>query len=382
MTGIGLPDLVAQAYEAACDLDGLDQWVRRLAEYFGDVGVALVIWPLQNPDDLIVVTHGTSPEALREQFQHRMRSDSLFGKIEAMSGGETCIIEDALQDAHLSSDKEASNAKYRALVGVVVVDDVHRCCLTLLRDADRDDFSQMEIDSLQTLMGYFARAIALNRRFIDLFNQFKTASAVLDSAPRGIVAVGQFEQVTYLNSEAKRIFDQSDGLSLINNKVIFRDSKLRDRFSGFIEFACQQNEPQPKQERMNANIKRTSVTTPYQMMAYTLPFNKRQASLFEAEALAVLIIQDATTNLQLRSELLQTFYNLSTAEARLAVALYQGSTLPEAAGELHISVNTARSQLRGIFKKVGVNSQAALLQALASGVKDVTQARSRSSSIN
>ena len=286
------------------------------------------------------------------------------------------MVDDALAAAPPPPDEDVSHAKVHALSGAVIVDDAHRCCLTLLRSADRGGFSDLENEALQTLLGYFRRAVILNRRFIDISNQNKTMGAVLSSAPRGIVTLGQNGQTTYLNTEAKRIFSQADGLSLTNNRIDFRDGKLRDKFSGFIELARQNRDITMKQQRMSAMIRRDSVTTPYQLMAYTLPVNKRQASFFDGEPLAILIIQDATTNLELRAELLQTFYNLSSAEARLAVALYKGSTLPDAADEIHISINTARSQLRSIFKKVGVNSQSTLLQTLTAGVKEPPCTRS------
>lgn len=285
---------------------------------------------------------------------------------------ETCIIADVFSDATSASpDKESSPTQQHALAGVVIADEAHRCGLALFRSEGQGEFSRSDSDSLQLLMGYFERAVVLNRRFIDIFTQQKTLASVLNSAPRGIVTFGQNGQVTYVNNEARRIFSLTDGVSLANKMVNFRDGKLRDQFSDFIEQARQMGDVSEKQERMSAVIPRDSVSVPFQMMAYTLPFNKGQAALFEDEALAVLIIQDATTNLELRSELLQTFYNLTAAEARLAVALYKGKTLPEAADGLHVSVNTARSQLRGIFKKVGVNSQSTLLQALTSGAKDL-----------
>lgn len=372
MTGIGLPDLVAEAYESACDLTGLQSWVEHLNEYFGCDGAALIIWPSKNDDDLNLITAGLSPDELRAQFEYRHQSDSLFGRLAVLPPAETCIIADVFSDATSASpDKESSPTQQHALAGVVIADEAHRCGLALFRSEGQGEFSRSDSDSLQLLMGYFERAVVLNRRFIDIFTQQKTLASVLNSAPRGIVTFGQNGQVTYVNNEARRIFSLADGVSLADKMVNFRDGKLRDQFSDFIEQAHQIGDVPEKQERMSAVIPRDSVSVPFQMMAYTLPFNKGQAALFEDEALAVLIIQDATTNLELRSELLQTFYNLTAAEARLAVALYKGKTLPEAADGLHVSVNTARSQLRGIFKKVGVNSQSTLLQALTSGAKDL-----------
>jgi DNA-binding CsgD family transcriptional regulator len=105
------------------------------------------------------------------------------------------------------------------------------------------------------------------------------------------------------------------------------------------------------------------------MMAYALPFKKSQADLNEDEAMAAMIIYDPTTAGDMRTDGLKTFYSLSVAEARLAESLCAGQPLPDAATSLGISVNTARSQLRGIFKKVGVTSQSALLREFAKALK-------------
>ena len=67
---------------------------------------------------------------------------------------------------------------------------------------------------------------------------------------------------------------------------------------------------------------------------------------------------------ELSESVLHHFYQLTHAEAALAQAVYDGLTLPEASKQLGISVNTTRTQLRSIFKKVGVHSQAALLREL------------------
>jgi DNA-binding CsgD family transcriptional regulator len=202
----------------------------------------------------------------------------------------------------------------------------------------------------------------------------KTMLVMLNNAPRGIVSLGQNGQVTFMNSEAKRIFSQADGLSLTGNMINFHDGQIRTKFSNFVELARQRDAaPTEHSNMMNASVKRSSATTPYQIMAYTLPFDHGQAALNPDEALAIIMIQDPSNHLPLRLELLQSFYHLSSAEARLAAALWKGHSLPEVAASLHVSVNTARSQLRGIFKKVGVSTQATLLKELAAGLKDVTQ---------
>jgi DNA-binding CsgD family transcriptional regulator len=61
---------------------------------------------------------------------------------------------------------------------------------------------------------------------------------------------------------------------------------------------------------------------------------------------------------------LKTMFKLTTAERRLAVVLLKGTTVKEASKKLNISTNTARTQLKSVFAKVGVHRQAELIRIL------------------
>jgi DNA-binding CsgD family transcriptional regulator len=109
---------------------------------------------------------------------------------------------------------------------------------------------------------------------------------------------------------------------------------------------------------------------PYQMVVYAMPSTPARAALNKDEALAVAIMYDPAGVATLRVDVLHVYYDLTHAEGRLASELYSGKSLPDASKVLGISINTARTQLRSIFRKVGVNSQAALLQQFAQSMKE------------
>lgn len=66
-------------------------------------------------------------------------------------------------------------------------------------------------------------------------------------------------------------------------------------------------------------------------------------------------------------ELLRDLYGLSAAEAELAGLLISGQTLGEAARTRSVSVNTVRSQLKGLLRKTGSRNQADLMRTLIGG---------------
>ena len=67
-------------------------------------------------------------------------------------------------------------------------------------------------------------------------------------------------------------------------------------------------------------------------------------------------------------DLLQCHFSLTPAEARLALHLVAGETLRSAAVKLSITYETARSQLKNIFKKTGTRRQAELVILILTAV--------------
>jgi DNA-binding CsgD family transcriptional regulator/PAS domain-containing protein len=359
MPGTGLADLVALAFEAACDADGMSGFIEEAAGFFGAQQAALVIWPIRRPSALLPITYQIAADDIRAHFEFRDKPDTLFGKLATLPAGSTFVTEGL----------SAGPPEQTILAGVVCADEKNRCGILFARDVAHGNYTEHENESLRRLAGYFDRAITLNKRFVGIFNTQKTFLTVLNSAPRGIVAFGQKGQIVHMNSEAKRILGESDGVSISGQSVNFYDEEARQKLHEFFDYARTIGDQETGQERLSTAVKRRSLRSSYQMMVFALPFKQTQADLNEDEALAAMVIYDPSTGVELETEGLKTFYSLSNAEARLAERLCRGQALPDAAGTLSISVNTARSQLRGIFKKVGVQSQGALMKEFAKALK-------------
>ena len=73
-------------------------------------------------------------------------------------------------------------------------------------------------------------------------------------------------------------------------------------------------------------------------------------------------------------DLLHCYFGLTPSEARLALHLVIGETLRSAAAELHISYETARTQLKSIFGKTGTCRQAELVVVIVTAFPDCLEA--------
>lgn len=83
-----------------------------------------------------------------------------------------------------------------------------------------------------------------------------------------------------------------------------------------------------------------------------------------SKRVGVIIVQQSIRKMMPWAEIFRDLFDLSRAEVRLLECLAEQDSLYKAAFELGISRETARSQLKAIFQKTGVNKQAALLRLI------------------
>lgn len=80
----------------------------------------------------------------------------------------------------------------------------------------------------------------------------------------------------------------------------------------------------------------------------------------------MLLVRDARDDRRRALARAVAFFGLTNAETRLVTVLFEGCSVPDAAGRLGVAPTTARSQLQAVFAKTGVRRQGDLL-ALLSG---------------
>lgn len=345
-------------------------FVENTAAYFGTQQAVLTIWPNASPDELLPITHGISAGEIRALFAQRDRPGTIFASLQRTPVGATIALERyALPVASTSSPARRSTdialTAVNVLGGAVVADDNNRVDLLLFRDIEHGAYSPSEHETLRDLMGYLRRAIELNKRFVKLFVEHRTALSVLENAPRSIIILGHSGRVTYQNKAARRLLAKDDGIRLTDGMFTVAHPDAREEVEAFLELARSTDRPDLESQRLMIVVPRRSGGAPLKLVMYKLPFDRQKASLDPDQSLAVALVYDPSTMTELNMSLLSNFYSLTHAESLLAQQLYDGRTLPEASEALGISVNTARTQLRSIFKKVGVHSQAALLQEFA-----------------
>lgn len=87
-----------------------------------------------------------------------------------------------------------------------------------------------------------------------------------------------------------------------------------------------------------------------------------------SDAAAFLFVRLIDAQAAPSADALKQLFGLSPTEARLAHELATGLDVKDAAGSMGVTVNTARTYLRTIFQKTGVNRQSELMRLFANAV--------------
>lgn len=223
------------------------------------------------------------------------------------------------------------------------------------------DFTPAERSRLQSLVPHLRIAV-------DLFERLQFAGAehgVFHSAAQGlglaVVVLDRTMRIVSSNPLADHILGAGEGLYRRGEQLVLATGEHQRALATLLDDASSTDGAAPAPALTRFRIARPVhgdiVVTARPLDLQAIHAGTGAVALFLARPGS-----EAATDPQALRDLL----GLTMAEARLAAALAEGSTLVEAARRLGIAHNTAKVQLRAVFAKTGVHRQAQLVALLAS----------------
>jgi len=194
-----------------------------------------------------------------------------------------------------------------------------------------------------------------------------SALDALDKIPFGIVLVDENSRVKFINQVAREIVDENDCISIRKDVILPTNSRLRTTFRDLTQkiiYGARSNRALPREVM---SLPRSSGNRQYSVIISPLWGNHLQFGLGKlSEPLAVLFIADPMRSRVGTPEIMRNLFGLTMSEAKLAERLVSDLTLEEAAKDMGIATSTARSYLKNIFSKTGVNRQSQLVKLILS----------------
>jgi DNA-binding CsgD family transcriptional regulator len=197
-------------------------------------------------------------------------------------------------------------------------------------------------------------ADGLTRNVLDLIAGGNGIDLELFGEPA--IAVDQTGEILKINSAMHGVL--CDNILILNNHLRLADADARASLDALLG-AIRDHARPPDVEPI---VVKGDDDAPVVMRVLVVPAGAQV--LFPGVA-AIFVFTCLMPRLDLRPTLLSRIFGLTPAESRLAAALANGGTLTQAASNLNISWETARTHLKTVFSKTNTHRQSELVALLS-----------------
>ncbi len=226
-----------------------------------------------------------------------------------------------------------------------------------------------ELGLLDLLVPHLARAYAIYCQLGDVRQERRALSEVVDRLPMGVILLDANGVVVQKNRSADRILALEDGLAICERRPHVDNAREERTLRTLIANAVKASTH--------------SGTSPGDVMAVTRPSGRRAFPLMvgpliaasphniSGEAKAIVFVADPEGSPVTTTEVLETLYGLTRAEAALVRLIAKGRSLDEVAAERGVTIHTVRSQLKQVFSKTETSRQGELVHLALTGVASI-----------
>ncbi len=240
------------------------------------------------------------------------------------------------------------------------------CRFRVCRSHAGAPFSEPDKALCEVVLPHLKRAVQLHSHLDLIESERKLYAGTVDRMLVGTVILNETGAVMKTNSVADEMLRESDGLRIVKGAMAADYGNENRELQKLIDQAADGHagaEP--------AVIKAMSITRPsgrgkLGVLIRSIPPSEWSEGQ-RCPSVAV-FIRDPGRKTEASHEMVRRLFDLTPAEASLALLLANGLTLDDAAEELGIRKNTARAHLRSIFSKIGVTRQTTLVRVLLSSV--------------
>lgn len=222
-----------------------------------------------------------------------------------------------------------------------------------------ETFDQADLELAARLQPHIVRAYEIGRQLEGPVGVARNLVAALQHSPHALYLVSPDGALAFANAAAERLLARDRGLAVMNGRLTARHAETARRMEILFADAAYRGGP-----RSGGAMSVPSPTGGLPLALRTSPLPLDEGPIFRAAAPVLVAVTDLEAEVRAPEEELKLLFGLSTAEARLAGAVFEGLTLPEAAQRFQVSVNTTRFQLGRVFDKTGVTRQADLVKLM------------------
>lgn len=241
-------------------------------------------------------------------------------------------------------------------------------CSTLRGERD-DEFGHEDRIKFGLVLPHLSRSFGVMYRLREADLRIAASLSALDRLSTGVLLIAPPGEVVFSNRAATVLLEQEDGLWLqpLHGRSARRLLAAQAGTQLLLDEAIRQAMTNDILEiphfSRSIHVRRPSGRSDYAIQLSMLT-EKNEFGQGIATPRAIAFLADPSASIAPAQGPLIELYRLTPAEVRLAIALGNGDGLQEVAGQLGISLNTAKTQLQSIYGKTGTDGRAKLTKLL------------------
>jgi DNA-binding CsgD family transcriptional regulator/PAS domain-containing protein len=233
--------------------------------------------------------------------------------------------------------------------------------ISVNRLLSRGPHTEEEKSDLQALIPHLSRAAELHRTMMRLENRYGAVLAVLDKLLVGLVILDLKGRVAVANVAARRVCDESGGLSLAaDGRLHACRPHLDARLQALIASTSRTAEARDRCEGGSVVIPKRSRAGC--LLAEVMPLRDDGFSDRDNLRGTAVFILDPNSPHVVSTEGLAKIFELTSTEHEVTHALVNGAEPKKIAQDRDRSIETVRCQIKNIFFKTGVKTRLDLIR--------------------
>ncbi len=372
MDPITYDEMVSGLYRAACGLDDWGAALQRIASTFDSWAVQ--IFGIEKGTGRLIFSHyagSAPPEASLGYITKYHAIDPRAGLLMTQPDVVWVHCVDHFDDAYV-----AESAFYqdfllpyggRYVTGTKVYEDADALAVfSAMRGVGRPPFDDKERADLKRLAEHVREAIRVYRRLRAAFEEAGAGRELLDKFAYPMLLIDELGGIRFRNKAAAAALEEGDYIVDRSGVLACRDRHSHNEFMAALQEMGLQGDAHAapgKRGRRYLRIRRLSTGTPIITNLVAIRPHATMKAFGNAQV-ALALFHDPAASRELDSFLVAELFDLTPAEARVAVALRRGHSAQTIAADHRLALATVRSQIQSIFAKTGVNRQADLVRLL------------------
>ncbi len=237
--------------------------------------------------------------------------------------------------------------------------------LRLSRTDGKENFGKQEQALCARILPHLQQSIRLHARIERLDSERATFAGAIDQLSVGAFILDESTAIRRTNHAADQLLAEGTWLRSDNGQLRVGSADDNQRFKTLLEeVMAAHNKAEPSFARV-FRMQGEAAHAPGMLLR---PLPRTEASGGVRNPSVAIFVSDPAHRREPPRDVLMELLGLTRAEARLALQLANGATLDEAANNLNVSRNTAKSHLSAVFSKTGVARQSQLVQLILRSV--------------